>query len=117
VWRAADSMTLVTRFGWEIIERCEASISVTCDPARWATQRGASTAAFNTPSKTAAWQTVPSWYFISSNDQIITANSELAMAKRAHSHITVFPGGSHLTLISHPNAVTATIASAIRSVS
>jgi pimeloyl-ACP methyl ester carboxylesterase len=83
----------------------------------WATQRGASTAAFDTPSKTAAWQTVPSWYFISSNDQIITASSELAMAKRAHAHITVFPGGSHLTLISHPNAVTATIASAIRSVS
>jgi pimeloyl-ACP methyl ester carboxylesterase len=83
----------------------------------WASQRGASTAAFDTPSKTAAWQTVPSWYFISSNDQIITASSELAMAKRAHSHITVFPGGSHLTLISHPDAVTATIASAIRSVS
>ena len=85
--------------------------------ALWASQRGASTAAFNTPSQTAAWKTIPSWYFISSNDQIITASSELAMAKRAHSHITVFPGGSHLTLISHPNAVTATIASAIRSVS
>ena len=83
----------------------------------WASQRGASTAAFNTPSRTAAWKTIPSWYFISSNDQIITASSELAMAERAHSHITVFPGGSHLTLISHPNAVTGTIASAIRSVS
>jgi pimeloyl-ACP methyl ester carboxylesterase len=83
----------------------------------WASQRGASTAAFNTPSRTAAWKTIPSWYFISSNDQIITASSEVAMAKRAHSHITVFPGGSHLTLISHPNAVTGTIASAIRSVS
>jgi pimeloyl-ACP methyl ester carboxylesterase len=82
----------------------------------WASQRGASTAAFNTPSQTAAWKTVPSWYFIGSNDQIITASSELATAKRAHSHITVFPGGSHLTLISHPDAVTATIASAIRSV-
>jgi hypothetical protein len=33
----------------------------------------------------------------------------------AHSHITVFQGGSHLTLISHPNAVTATIASAVLS--
>jgi len=37
------------------------------------------------------------------------------MAKRAHSRITVFPGGSHLTLISHPDAVTKVIASAIRS--
>src|SRR3984885_6101114 len=79
----------------------------------WASQRGASTAAFNTPSKFAAWKTIPSWYFISTNDQIITASSELAMAHRAHSHITLFRGGSHLTLISHPNAVTAVIASAV----
>jgi pimeloyl-ACP methyl ester carboxylesterase len=79
----------------------------------WASQRGASTAAFSTPSKHAAWKTIPSWYFISSNDQIITAASELAMAHRAHSQITIFHGGSHLTLISHPNAVTAVIASAV----
>ena len=79
----------------------------------WASQRGASTAAFSTPSKAAAWKTIPSWYFISTGDQIITAASELAMAHRAHSHITLFHGGSHLTLISHPNAVTAVIASAI----
>ena len=57
--------------------------------------------------------TIPSWYFISTGDQIITAASELAMAKRAGSHITKFHGGSHLTLISHPNAVTRVIASAI----
>jgi pimeloyl-ACP methyl ester carboxylesterase len=79
----------------------------------WATQRGASTAAFTTRSQAAAWQTIPSWYFISTGDHIITAASELAMARRAHSHITVFHGGSHLTLISHPDAVTAVIASAI----
>jgi pimeloyl-ACP methyl ester carboxylesterase len=81
----------------------------------WASQRGAAQAAFDTPSKTAAWKTIPSWYFISTGDQIITPTSELAMAKRAHSHITLFQGGSHLTLISHPNAVTATIASAVLS--
>jgi pimeloyl-ACP methyl ester carboxylesterase len=81
----------------------------------WASQRGASQAAFDTPSRTAAWKTIPSWYFISTGDQIITPTSELAMAKRAHSHITLFQGGSHLTLISHPNAVTATIASAVLS--
>ncbi|HEY2439562.1 MAG TPA: alpha/beta hydrolase [Solirubrobacteraceae bacterium] len=79
----------------------------------WASQRGASTVAFGTPSRAAAWKTIPSWYFISTGDQIITAHSELAMAQRAHSHITMFHGGSHLTLISHPNAVTAVIASAI----
>jgi pimeloyl-ACP methyl ester carboxylesterase len=79
----------------------------------WASQRGASMAAFDTPSTAAAWKTIPSWYFVSTGDQIITPASELAMARRAHSHITIFRGGSHLTLISHPNAVTAVIASAI----
>ncbi len=82
----------------------------------WATQRGASTSAFETPSKYAAWQTIPSWYFISSGDQIITATSERAMAERAGSHVTVFNGGSHLTLISHPEAVTAVIDQAVDSV-
>jgi len=79
----------------------------------WASQRGASMAVFSTPSTAAAWKTIPSWYFISTGDQIITPASELAMAHRAGSHITMFHGGSHLTLISHPNAVTAVIASAI----
>jgi pimeloyl-ACP methyl ester carboxylesterase len=82
----------------------------------WATQRVASTAAFETPATQAAWKTIPSWYFISSGDQIITPTSEKAMAARAHSQVTVFDGGSHLTLVSHPEAVTAVIMSAIGSV-
>jgi pimeloyl-ACP methyl ester carboxylesterase len=79
----------------------------------WASQRGASTVALGTKSTAAAWKSIPSWDFISTGDQIITPRSQLAQAHRAHSHITVFHGGSHLTLISHPNAVTAVIASAI----
>jgi len=63
----------------------------------WASQRGASMAALTTPSRAAAWKTIPSLYFISTGDQIITPASELAMAHRAHAHITVFHGGSHLT--------------------
>lgn len=82
----------------------------------WAGQRAASTSAFDTPSRYAAWQSIPSWYFISSGDQIITPASEQAMAERAHSEVTVFNGGSHLTLISHPDAVTAVIERAIASV-
>jgi pimeloyl-ACP methyl ester carboxylesterase len=82
----------------------------------WASQRAASKAAFDTPSQAPAWKTIPSWYFISTGDQIITATSERAMAQRAHSTVTEFNGGSHLTLISHPDAVTAVIQSAINSV-
>ncbi|MGW5201017.1 alpha/beta hydrolase [Streptomyces spiralis] len=82
----------------------------------WATQRAASTVAFNTPSQHAAWKTIPSWYFISSGDRIITPQSEERMARRARSKTTVFRGGSHLTLISHPDAVAKVISTAARSV-
>lgn len=82
----------------------------------WATQRVASTAAFDTPSRFAAWKTIPSWFFISSGDQIITPTSEEAMAARAGSQVTRFDGGSHLTLISHPDAVTAVILDAVHAV-
>jgi pimeloyl-ACP methyl ester carboxylesterase len=50
------------------------------------------------------------------SDQIITPQSELAMAHRAHSQIMKVSGGSHLTLISHPGAVTTQILAAARSV-
>ena len=82
----------------------------------WATQRPAATAAFDTPSAAAAWKTIPSWYVIGMSDQIITPQSELAMAQRAHSHIVEVPGGSHLTLISHPVEVTNQILAAAQSV-
>jgi pimeloyl-ACP methyl ester carboxylesterase len=86
------------------------------DERLWATQRPAATAAFDTPSSAAAWKTIPSWYVIGMKDQIITPESELAMAHRANSHIMEVPGGSHLTLISHPIAVTNQILAAARSV-
>ncbi|MEU8712677.1 alpha/beta hydrolase [Streptomyces sp. NPDC048663] len=82
----------------------------------WATQRAATTVAFNTPSKYAAWKTIPSWYFISTGDQIITPDSEKAMARRAGSRVTLYKGGSHLTLVSDPAAVTKVIQSAAASV-
>ena len=82
----------------------------------WATQRPAAMAAFDTPSDAAAWKTIPSWYVIGLDDKIITPASEMAMAQRAHSHILEVRGGSHLTLVSHPDAVTNQILAAARSV-
>ncbi len=43
----------------------------------------------------------------------MTPASQLAMGPRARARVTTFRGGSHLTLISHPEAVAAVIASAI----
>jgi len=80
--------------------------------ALWASQTPAAMSAFTTPSAAAAWQTIPSWYVIGTADQIITPESELMMAHRAHAHILMVPGGSHLTLISHPTEVTQQILTA-----
>ncbi|WP_369807335.1 alpha/beta fold hydrolase, partial [Mycobacterium sp. 852002-51057_SCH5723018] len=82
----------------------------------WASQRSAAAAALFAPSKNAAWKDIPSWYFISSGDQVITPTSEDSMATRAHSQITHFNGGSHLTLVSHSDAVTQVIEAAAASV-
>ncbi|MFG1704290.1 alpha/beta fold hydrolase [Nonomuraea sp. M3C6] len=79
----------------------------------WASQRAASTGAFETPSKAAAWKTIPSWFFISTGDVVITRSAQLWMARRAKSKISEFEGGSHLTLISHPRKVASMIDSAI----
>jgi pimeloyl-ACP methyl ester carboxylesterase len=82
---------------------------------QWATQTVASTAALQAPATSAAWQTLPSWAFISTGDMIITPDSLRSMANRAGSQITTFQGGSHVTLVSHPGAVTATIGKALAS--
>jgi pimeloyl-ACP methyl ester carboxylesterase len=72
----------------------------------WARQRPATVRVVNARTVAAAWQTIPSWYVIGTADTIITPESELVMAHRAHARILLVPGGSHLTLISHPEAVT-----------
>jgi pimeloyl-ACP methyl ester carboxylesterase len=82
--------------------------------ALWASQRPAAMSAFTTPSAAAAWQTIPSWYVIGTADKVITPQSELFMAHRAHAHILMIPGGSHLTLISHPQEVTEQILAAVQ---
>lgn len=79
----------------------------------WATQRTVSTAAFATPTWATAWKTVPSWFLISSGDEIITAAAKHHMAQRAGAHVIEYDGGSHLTLISHPDVVTQVILAAI----
>jgi pimeloyl-ACP methyl ester carboxylesterase len=78
----------------------------------WAGQRPAAMSAFTTPSKAAAWKEIPSWYVIGTADKIITPDSQQTMAERANAKVVRVPGGSHLTLISHPEPVTAQILAA-----
>lgn len=82
----------------------------------WAGQRPATMRAFTTPSKAAAWRTIPSWYVIGTADRIITPESQQAMARRANAKVMRVPGGSHLTLVSHPAPVTEQILAAAHAV-
>ena len=71
----------------------------------WATQRSGPISALNEPSGAPAWRTIPSWYLIGTNDKIIPAGSQRAMAQRAGSVVTEYDAG-HLGLITDPKTVT-----------
>jgi len=69
-----------------------------------ATQRPLTLSAGTEPAGEPAWSTIPSWYLLGTLDRIITPQAQLAMARRAGSHI-VEVRASHVALISHPDAV------------
>jgi pimeloyl-ACP methyl ester carboxylesterase len=62
-------------------------------------------AAGGDPSQAAAWKTIPSWALVGTEDRTITPDSQRFMAERAGSTIEEVKS-SHVSMISHPNAVT-----------
>jgi pimeloyl-ACP methyl ester carboxylesterase len=60
-----------------------------------------------------AWQTIPSWAVIGTDDRVIPPAEQLAMAQRAGAHITEI-AAPHLSMISDPGAVTKVILNAAR---
>ena len=63
-----------------------------------------------------AWQTIPSWSIIGTQDHVIPPAEQLAMAHRAGAHITEI-SAPHLSMISDPGAVTQVILNAARATS
>ena len=57
---------------------------------------------FSAPITQVAWKTKPSWYLVSSNDQIIPPDVERMYAKRMKA-TTQEVAGSHVAFISHPD--------------
>ncbi|MFG2477386.1 alpha/beta fold hydrolase [Streptomyces fagopyri] len=70
--------------------------------------------AFNEKSGTAAWQTVPSWFFIGTKDKVLPAAEQQAMAARAHGEV-VTADADHLSMLEVPSAVTKLIEKAATS--
>jgi pimeloyl-ACP methyl ester carboxylesterase len=78
-----------------------------------ASQRPGALAALVTPSGPPAWEDIPSWYLVASQDRIIPPEAERAMAERAGA-TTVEIDSSHVAMMSHPAAVTRLIRAAAR---
>jgi pimeloyl-ACP methyl ester carboxylesterase len=74
-------------------------------------QRPLALDAFTTPSGTPAWQTIPSWAVIGTDDQAIPPAELTFMAHRANSQITYVRAG-HLSMITQPETVAGVITQA-----
>ena len=78
-----------------------------------ATQRPVAASAFSEPAGPPAWKTRPSWAVIATGDKAAGTDVTLSMAKRAKATITEVDG-SHLIMVSQPDAVTDVILQAAR---
>jgi pimeloyl-ACP methyl ester carboxylesterase len=80
-----------------------------------AAQRPVALAAISEKSTAPAWKTIPSWYLIGRQDQVIGPDAQRFMARRARAH-TIEINSSHVSYISHPDAVADLILQAAQSV-
>ena len=81
-----------------------------------ATQSPVTLSALAAPSSAPAWTTIPSWDLVGTQDHVIPTAEQLFMAHRAGAHIVEI-SASHLSMISHPEAVESLINQAVRAVS
>jgi pimeloyl-ACP methyl ester carboxylesterase len=80
-----------------------------------ATQRPIADSAFSEQTKAAAWKTLPSWAVVAKGDKAAGADVIRSMAERAGAKITEVEG-SHVIMISQPEAVTDVIMDAVAGV-
>jgi pimeloyl-ACP methyl ester carboxylesterase len=80
-----------------------------------ATQRPAAELAFSEPSGVPAWKTLPAWTVVATGDKAAGSDVIRSMAERAGATITEVEG-SHVIMISQPQAVTDVIMSAVAAV-
>lgn len=81
-----------------------------------AVQKPVNSVNFGTPAGVQAWASLPSWYLVATDDQIIPPDGQRAMAGLIGATITEV-ASSHVPFISHPDEVTALIENAAAAVS
>ena len=80
-----------------------------------ATQRPVAALAFTEPNGRPAWKTLPSWAVVATRDKAAGTDVVRSMAERAGATITDVEG-SHVIMLSQPQAVTDVILCAVRAV-
>jgi pimeloyl-ACP methyl ester carboxylesterase len=80
-----------------------------------AAQRPVAAAAFGEKNGPAAWKNLPSWAVVATGDKAAGADVVRSMAQRANAQIAEVEG-SHVIMISQPQAVTDTIIKALQAV-
>ncbi|BCB76453.1 alpha/beta hydrolase [Phytohabitans flavus] len=78
-----------------------------------ATQRPGDVHTLGEPSGVPAWKTIPSWYLVARNDNLIPAAAQRFMARRAGARTTEV-NASHVAMISQPRVTADVIKSAAR---
>lgn len=79
-----------------------------------ATQRPGDGHTLQQPSGVPAWKTIPSWYLVARDDNLIPAAAQRYMAQRAAAR-TVEVGASHVAMMSQPDVTADLVIAAARS--
>ena len=80
-----------------------------------ATQRPIAAAAFSDTSGVPAWRTIPSWAVVATGDKAAGSDVTRSMAKRAGAQVSEIDG-SHVIMVSQPQAVTDVIMKAAQAI-
>jgi pimeloyl-ACP methyl ester carboxylesterase len=72
------------------------------------TQRRLAGKAFGQTVTVAAWKSKPSWFIVTADDRVVSAELQAAEARRMEARTTVLQS-SHMSLLSHPGEVAAVI--------
>ncbi len=97
-----DGYLLLTRKG--VVENFGQDLSPDLQSLVFATQGATHGAVLETPIKTAAWHTKPSWFVIAANDRMISPQQEKDTAQRMGAK-TLTVSTSHLAMLSQPEKV------------
>jgi pimeloyl-ACP methyl ester carboxylesterase len=81
----------------------------------YAAQQPLADSAFSDVMGVPAWNSLPTWYLVATNDEAIAPEAETQFAKRMGANVIEVPS-SHLPMVSHPDAVAHLIETAAETV-